>query len=80
MRIFETVERGEGTLRKINKRFLVSLFFVTRQLQHHGSGSTEPPQSPPGPSARWPKKPAIPRRMAGDGHALAPFYNWLQYP
>jgi transposase len=42
-RIIDTVERGEGSLRQIAKRFLVSLSFVTRLLQHdRTTGSLEP--------------------------------------
>ncbi len=32
-RIVDTVQRGEGTVRQIAERFLVSLSFVTRLLQ-----------------------------------------------
>src|SRR6478672_10394032 len=46
-RILETVERGEGSLRQIARRFLVSLSFVTRLLQlHRSTGSLRP--RPPG--------------------------------
>jgi transposase len=42
-RIIDTVERGEGSLRQIAKRFLVSLSFVARLLQHYRTtGSLEP--------------------------------------
>src|SRR3954454_306030 len=42
-RIITTVERGEGSLRQIAQRFLVSLSFVTRLLHHHRTnGSLEP--------------------------------------
>jgi transposase len=42
-RILETVERGEGSLRQIARRFLVSLSFVTRLLQlHRSTGSLRP--------------------------------------
>jgi len=42
-RIVETVQRGDGTLRQIARRFLVSVSFVTRLLQLHcGTGSLEP--------------------------------------
>lgn len=42
-RILDTVQRGEGTLRQIARRFLVSVSFVTRLLQRHRSaGSLEP--------------------------------------
>src|SRR6185312_809505 len=42
-RIVDTVQRGEGTVRQIAERFLVSLSFVTRLLQlHRSSGSVEP--------------------------------------
>src|SRR3954463_13114491 len=42
-RIIETVERGEGSLRQIARRFLVSLSFVTRLLQlHRRTGSLRP--------------------------------------
>src|SRR3954453_14521095 len=42
-RILETVEGGEGSLRQIARRFLVSLSFVTRLLQlHRSTGSLRP--------------------------------------
>ena len=42
-RIVDTVQRGEGTIRQIAERFLVSVSFVTRLLQRHRStGSLEP--------------------------------------
>jgi transposase len=42
-RIIATVERGEGSLRQIAQRFLVSLSFVTRLLHHYRTtGSLEP--------------------------------------
>src|SRR3954451_14801318 len=42
-RIITTVERGEGSLRQIAQRFLVSLSFVTRLLHHHRTtGSLKP--------------------------------------
>jgi transposase len=42
-RIVDTVRRGEGTIRQVAKRFLVSVSFVTRLLQLHRSrGSVEP--------------------------------------
>ena len=42
-RIIDTVERGDGSLRQIARRFLVSLSFVTRLLQHYRTtGSLEP--------------------------------------
>jgi transposase len=42
-RILETVEREEGSLRQIARRFLVSLSFVTRLLQlHRSTGSLQP--------------------------------------
>jgi transposase len=42
-RIIATVERGEGSLRQIAKRFLVSLSFVTRLLHHYRTtGSLKP--------------------------------------
>ena len=45
-RILETVLRGDGTLRQIARRFLVSVSFVTRLLQRHRStGSLEPSAS-----------------------------------
>jgi transposase len=34
-RVIATVERGEGSLRQIARRFLVSLSFVTRLLHHY---------------------------------------------
>src|SRR5512135_2033305 len=42
-RILDTLERGDGTLRQIARRFLVSVSFVTRLLQlHRSTGSLEP--------------------------------------
>src|SRR3954464_2613993 len=42
-RVIDTVERGDGSFRQIAKRFLVSLSFVTRLLQHYRTtGSLEP--------------------------------------
>lgn len=42
-RILETVERGEGSLRQIARRFLVSLSFVTRLLHlYRSTGSLQP--------------------------------------
>jgi transposase len=42
-RILDTVQRGEGSLRQIACRFLVSLSFVTRLLQlHRNTGSLQP--------------------------------------
>src|SRR5438128_619575 len=42
-RILETVQRGEGSLRQIARRFLVSLSFVTRLLQtYRRTGSLQP--------------------------------------
>src|SRR3954470_16485873 len=42
-RILETIERGEGSLRQIARRFLVSLSFVTRLLQvQRSTGSPRP--------------------------------------
>jgi transposase len=42
-RILETVERGDGTLRQIAERFLVSVSFITRLLQlRRSTGSVEP--------------------------------------
>src|SRR4051794_22833775 len=42
-RILETVERGDGSLRQIARRFLVSVSFITGLLQlHRSTGSLEP--------------------------------------
>src|SRR6266550_4346777 len=42
-RILDTVQRGEGSLRQIARRFLVSLSFVTRLLQlYRSTGSIQP--------------------------------------
>ena len=42
-RIVDTVLRGDGTVRQIAERFLVSVSFVTRLLQlHRTTGSVEP--------------------------------------
>jgi transposase len=42
-RILDTVQRGDGSLRQIARRFLVSVSFITRLLQlHRSTGSLEP--------------------------------------
>jgi transposase len=42
-RVLDTVQRGDGSLRQIARRFLVSISFVTRLLRlHRGTGSLEP--------------------------------------
>jgi transposase len=42
-RIVDTAQRGEGTIRQIAERLLVSVAFITRLLQlYRGSGSVEP--------------------------------------
>src|SRR3954464_5599709 len=42
-RILETIRRGDGSVRQIARRFLVSASFVTRLLRlHRGTGSLEP--------------------------------------
>jgi transposase len=42
-RIVDTVQRGEGTIRQVAERFLVSVSFVTRLLQlYRRTGSVEP--------------------------------------
>src|SRR6516225_4144205 len=42
-RILDTVQRGDGSVRQIARRFLVSASFVTRLLQlHRSTGSLEP--------------------------------------
>jgi transposase len=42
-RVIDTVERGDGSLRQIARRFLVSVSFVTRLLRHYRStGSLDP--------------------------------------
>jgi transposase len=42
-RILDTVQRGDGTLGQIARRFLVSVSFITRLLQlHRRTGSLEP--------------------------------------
>ena len=42
-RILETIECGDGSLRQIARRFLVSVSFITRLLQlHRSTGSLEP--------------------------------------
>src|SRR5947208_10701248 len=42
-RILDTIQRGEGSVRQIARRFLVSVSFVTRLLQlHRSTGSLEP--------------------------------------
>src|SRR3954466_12397447 len=42
-RIVETIHRGDGTIRQVAERFLVSLSFVTRLLQlYRSTGSVEP--------------------------------------
>jgi transposase len=42
-RVLDTVQRGDGSLRQIARRFLVSISFVTRLLRlHRGTDSLEP--------------------------------------
>src|SRR4051812_8971953 len=42
-RILDTIQRGDGSVRQIARRFLVSVSFVTRLLQlHRSTGSLEP--------------------------------------
>jgi transposase len=42
-RVIDTVERGEGSLRQVARRFLVSLSFVRRLLRHYrDTGGVEP--------------------------------------
>ena len=42
-RVVDTVQRREGSLRQIARRFLVSVSFVTRLLRlHRSTGSLEP--------------------------------------
>src|SRR4051794_6590763 len=42
-RILDTIQRGEGSVRQIASRFLVSVSFVTRLLRlHRTTGSVEP--------------------------------------
>jgi transposase len=42
-RVLDTVQRGDGSLRQIARRFLVSISFVTRLLRlHRSTGSLEP--------------------------------------
>src|SRR3954468_19220286 len=42
-RIVDTIQRGDGTIRQVADRFLVSLSFVTRLLHlYRGTGSVEP--------------------------------------
>src|SRR5437763_14716205 len=42
-RVLDTVQRGEGSLRQIARRFLVSVSFVTRLLRtHRTTGALEP--------------------------------------
>src|SRR3954454_19691126 len=42
-RVLDTVRRGEGPVRQIARRFLVSVSFVTRLLRtHRSTGSLEP--------------------------------------
>src|SRR5258708_38325030 len=42
-RVLDTVRRGDGSLRQIARRFLVSVSFVTRLLRNHrNTGALEP--------------------------------------
>jgi transposase len=56
-RILDTVQRGEGSLRQIAQRFLVSVTFVTRLLQlHRSTGSLQPqPHGGGNPPVQGPK-------------------------
>jgi transposase len=62
-RVIDTVERGEGSLRQIAKRFLVSLSFVVRLLRHYRTtGSLEP--KPHGGGRQPALRPAQLKRLA----------------
>ncbi len=54
-RILDTVQRGDGSLRQIARRFLVSVSFVTRLLRlHRSSGSLQPrPHGGGNPAVLW---------------------------
>src|SRR3954469_9256951 len=56
-RILETIERGDGSLRQIARRFLVSVSFITRLLQlHRSTGPLEPrPQGGGNPAVLGPE-------------------------
>ena len=43
-RVVDTVQRGEGSLRQIARRFLVSVSFVTRLLKQYRSTRSLEPQ------------------------------------
>src|ERR1700704_2882904 len=56
-RVLDTVQRGDGSLRQIARRFLVSISFVTRLLQlHRSTGSVLPrPHGGSNPAALGPE-------------------------
>src|SRR3954447_19898185 len=56
-RVLDTVRRGEGSLRQIARRFLVSASFVTRLLRtHRDTGALEPkPQGGGNPAVLTPQ-------------------------
>src|SRR4051795_6900085 len=56
-RVLETVRRGEGSLRQIARRFLVSLSFVTLLVRtHRDTGALEPkPQGGGNPAVLTPE-------------------------
>ena len=56
-RVLDTVQRGDGSLRQIARRFLVSISFVTRLLRlHRSTGSVLPrPQGGGNPAALGPE-------------------------
>lgn len=56
-RVLDTVQRGDGWLRQIARRFLVSISFVTRLLRlHRGTGSLQPkPQGGGNPAVLGPE-------------------------
>src|SRR3954470_8172938 len=61
-RVIDTVERGDGSLRQVAKRFLVSASFVTRLLRHYRTtGSLDP--KPPGGGRRPALGPAQLKRL-----------------
>ena len=49
-RVFATAQRGEGSVRQIARRFLVSVSFVTRLLRTHRTTDF----TLPGMTGRWP--------------------------
>src|SRR4051812_2636385 len=78
-RILDTVQRGDGTLGQIARRFLVSVSFITRLLRlHRSTGSLEPrPHGGGNPALLGPAGPEQPRKL-GQKQPDAPLHELRQ--